>query len=130
MNFFPEGGAIVNRNVFDRNGMYDEEMFAFEGYEFSLRYMQSGLGELKAYCMDEIEFRHDHRYQQRKTDKDALRVRYNAEKMQASYDRLVQKHNIAFHHDWQWWTGKQLEDMTNRKLWQKIKQNLKRLVGR
>lgn len=129
-NFFPEGGAFINREVFNRYGMYDEEMFAFEGCEFSLRCLYSEFGELQAYCTDIIELIHDHRYQQKKTDKDSVRVRYSAEKTQASYYRLLQKYNIIFQHDWQWWTGKQLEDMTSRKLLKIIKQKLKGMVGR
>jgi len=128
-NFFPEGGAIVNRSIFARYGLYDEEMFAFEGYEFSLRCMQSEFGELRAYSIDGIELIHDHRYQQKKSDKNAVRVRYNSEKMQSSYNRIVQKYQIVFQHDWQWWTGKQVEDMTTPKLWQKVKRKLKSLLG-
>lgn len=129
-NFFPEGGAVVKRDVFTRYGMYDEGMFAFEGYEFSLRCMQSHFGELKVFCTDIIELIHNHRFQEKKIDKDAVRERYNAQKMQVSYNRLVQKHSIVFQHDWAWWTGKQLEDMTSRKHLQKIKQKLKGLFGR
>jgi len=124
-NFFPEGGAIVKRDVFTRYGMYDEAMFAFEGYEFSLRCMQSHFGELQVFCTDIIELIHDHRYQHKKTDKQAVRVRYNEEKMHASYNRFVEKHNISFNHNWQWWTGKQIEEMTSSKLWQKMKRRLK-----
>ena len=127
-NFFPEGGAIVKRNVFARYGMYDEEMYAFEGYEFSLRCMQSQFGELKVFCTDSIELIHDHRFQQKKTDKEAVHSRYNVEKMQNSYNRLIQKHNVVFQHDWQWWTVKQVEDMTSRNLWKKVKRKLKGLI--
>ncbi len=127
-NFFPEGGAFVNRNVFTRYGMYDEEMYAFEGYEFSLRCMQSQFGELKVFCTDSIELIHDHRFQQKKTDKDAVRSRYNVEKIQNSYNRLIQKHNVVFQHDWQWWTVKQVEDMSSRTLWKKVKRKLKGLI--
>lgn len=129
-NFFPEGGVILSRTIFEKYGLYDKEMFAFEGYEFSLRAMLSGYGELKAYPMHEITLIHDHRFQQKNADKDAVKQRYNEEKLRASYDRLVSKYGIDFEHDWQWWSQKQVEEMTKKKWGTGLKKAVKRVLGR
>lgn len=111
-NFFPEGGAMVKRTVFERIGLYDEEMFAFEGYELALRALLAAHGPLEVHHIDSIVLIHDHRYQKDSKDKEAVRQRYNDERMKASYDRMVQKYGIAFDHDWRWWTNRQLYVMT------------------
>ena len=125
MNVFPEGGAIVHRNIFERYGLYDAEMFAFEGYEFSIRCSKKGDGGLKAYRNERITLLHDHRYQETNTDKNTVRARYNTFQMQKSFNRIIERHSIAFHHDWKWWTDKQLEEMTSPKLWLAMKRRLK-----
>lgn len=129
-NFFPEGGVILSRTIFEKYGLYDEEMFAFEGYEFSLRAMLSVYGELKAFHMHEIELVHDHRFQQKSTDKDAVKQRYNEEKLKASYNRLISKYGIDFEHDWQWWSKKQVEEMTKKKWGTTLKKAVKGILGR
>ena len=129
MNVFPEGGAIVHRNIFERYGLYDAEMSAFEGYEFSIRCNQTGDGGLKAYRNESITLLHDHRYQETNTDKNTVRARYNTVQIQKSYNRLVERHKITFHHEWKWWTNKQLEEMTSPKLWLRMKRRLKRFLN-
>ncbi len=112
-NYFPGGASIIHRSIFDNYGLYDESMFVgFEDYEFALRAILSGRGELKAHLYKEIELIHDHRFQKSAKDKEAVRQRYNEEKIKASYNQMVQKYDIQFEHDWQWWCRQQVTSMT------------------
>jgi len=130
-NIFPGGGSIVHRSVFNTYGLYDEEMFVgFEDYEFGLRAMVSGKGELKVYHCAQIELVHDHRFQKSNNDKEAVRQRYNEQKLKASYDRMVSKYDIVFEHDWKWWTQKQVADMTQNKRVSQLKTALKKILGK
>jgi hypothetical protein len=116
--------------LFDRLGLYDAEMFAFEGYDLALRALLSDYGAFEVHHNDHLELIHDHRFQKSSKDKEAVRQRYNREKMKASYDRLISKHNIVFEHDWLWWTNNQLDLMTEPKLFLKIKQKIRNILIR
>ena len=130
-NCFPGGASIVHRSVFDTYGLYDEEMFVgFEDYEFALRAITSEHKNLEAFHFNNITLIHDHRFQKSSIDKKAVRERYNEEKLKLSYDRMVQKYNIVFEHDWKWWTQKQVADMTQTKRLHQIKTSIKRLFGK
>lgn len=130
-NCFPGGASIIHRSIFETYGFFDEEMFVgFEDYEFAIRAMLSEHGELKAYHMSKIEFIHDHQFQKSSSDKEAVRQRYNEDKLKASYQRLVSKFNIVFEHDWQWWTRKQVEDMTGNKWLSNMKERIKKVLNR
>lgn len=129
-NFFPEGGAFVKRSIFTSYGLYDEKMFAFEGYEFSLRAMMSDYGELKAYYISNIELIHDHRFQKSNRDKIAVKQRYDEERLKSSYDHMVSKLGIVFEHNWQWWSNKQVKDMTIHPLVSRFKSLISRIIKR
>jgi GT2 family glycosyltransferase len=45
-NYFPEGGSLVRRSVFEKFGLYDEIMYSLEGYEFALRALMSDKGQI------------------------------------------------------------------------------------
>ena len=122
-NFFPEGGAIVKRTVFERIGFYDENMFAFEGYEFALRALLSGKGALEVHHINNVELIHDHRFQKKKIDKEAVNQRYNKEKLKRSYEIICGKYNIVFKHDFEWWSKKQVLTMTMPR-WKQLLQKL------
>jgi GT2 family glycosyltransferase len=129
-NCFPGGAAIIHKSIFEKYGLFDDGMFVgFEDYEFALRALLSGFGQLQVYSVDTIELIHDHKFQKNIKDKLAVKERYNKDKMKASFDRLTSKYNIEFDHDWLNWTGKQVEDMTTPKFWQKVKRKLKSLLG-
>jgi GT2 family glycosyltransferase len=130
-NCFPGGASIIHRNIFETYGLFDEEMFVgFEDYEFAIRAKLSEYGELKAYHLNEIELIHDHQFQKSSSDKEAVRQRYNEEKLKASYERLVSKFNIVFEHDWQWWTRKQVVDMTKSKWFSTVKERINKVLNR
>lgn len=129
-NCFPGGASIIHRSIFETYGLFDEEMFVgFEDYEFALRAMLSTQGEFKACHIKEIELIHDHQFQKSSKDKEAVRQRYNEEKLKASYDRLVAKYNIVFDHNWQWWTRKQVQEMTENKWLLTMKKRIKKLLN-
>jgi GT2 family glycosyltransferase len=115
-NCFPGGASLVHRSVFATYGLFDEGMFVgFEDYEFALRAILSDKGPIQVHAIEKIELIHDHRFQKQSKDKTAVKQRYDYQKLKASYDRMVHKHNIIFEHDWQWWTDKQIQLMTQRK---------------
>lgn len=130
-NCFPGGASLIHRCVFETYGVFDELMFVgFEDYEFALRAMISEKGPLQVYTLDTIELIHDHQFQKSSKDKEAVRQRYNKERMEASYDRLVSKYGINFDHDWRWWTNNQLDMMTEPKLLRKFKHKIRSILSR
>jgi GT2 family glycosyltransferase len=112
-NCFPGGAVIIHRSVFQKYGLFDEDMFVgFEDYEFALRALLSNNGPLEVYAFDKIMLIHDHQFQKRSKDKIAVRERYSEDKMKVSYQRLIKKYKIDFDHDFEWWSKKQVASMT------------------
>jgi GT2 family glycosyltransferase len=129
-NCFPGGASIIHRSVFEIYGLYDNAMFVgFEDYEFALRALLSEQGQLKVNHIGFIQLIHEHRVQKTNANKNAIRQRYDANKLRVSYNHLMSKHNIHFEHDWKCWTDKQLEEMTSPKLWLRMKRILKRFFN-
>lgn len=130
-NCFPGGASIIQRRVFEHYGLFDEEMFVgFEDYEYALRAMLSDKGPLQVHALPIIELIHDHQFQKSSTDKAAVKLRYNEERLQASYNRLTEKFGVHFDHDWRWWTKNQVQVMTEPKWKIKLKQLLTRIMGK
>ena len=126
-NCFPGTGSVVNRNVFLTHGLFDESLFVgFEDYEYALRCMLSSQGALKVLHINQIVFIHDHQVQKSKEDREAVRMRYNENTIRESYNSIVNKYQIEFVHEWEWWTRNQLSEM-NRGLMPKFKKWLKKL---
>lgn len=130
-NCFPGGASLVHRSVFATYGLFDEGMFVgFEDYEFALRAMLNDKDPLQVHAIETIELIHDHQFQKTSTDKAAVKLRYNEERLQASYNRLTEKFGVHFDHDWQWWTRNQVQVMTEPKWKIKLKQLLTRVMGK
>jgi GT2 family glycosyltransferase len=128
-NCFPGGASIIHRSIFDTYGYFDEAMFVgFEDYEFALRAMLSKQGPFEVHLLEEIELIHHHQFQKTRQDKEAVRQRYNEERMKASYDRIISKYCITFDHDWRWWTNNQLTTMTKSKVLSKFKQKVRNFL--
>lgn len=107
-NSFPGGAAIIRRALFDRLGLYDENMFVgFEDYELCIRGLKTGLPS-RAYEVEDIQLVHDHRVALKQVDKDSILVRYDIEKHQTSDRQLLEKHNVVMEDDWQQWLGHQV----------------------
>jgi GT2 family glycosyltransferase len=123
-NTFSACGTIVNRSVFEIYGMFDEKMFVgMEEYEYTLRTMQSPAGEIEVFQFNDIEIIHDHRFQKKTADKEAIKLRYNNEMLQSSYNHMVKKYDIVLDHDFEWWSKKQVVTMTVPR-WKILLQNL------
>ena len=128
-NYFPSGASIVHRSIFDTYGLFDDALFAFEDYEYAIRLLTKGI-ELKVVTVEGITLMHDHKYQKADVDKAAVKARYNEEKLQHSFNHMQAEHNVVFEHDWEWWSRKQVSDMTADPIFKKIKSGLKRLIGK
>lgn len=129
-NCFPGGASIIHRSIFEKYGYFDEGMFVgFEDYEFALRAMLSDEGAFKVHHIQSIEMVHDHQFQKSSKDRDAVRLRYNEERLTASYERMVKKYGIEFEHNWQWWTKKQVQEMTEKRWITRIKQFISRFMN-
>jgi hypothetical protein len=92
--------------------------------------MQSPAGEIKVYQYNDIEIIHDHRFQKTTADKEATRVRYNMEMLEAGYNHMVQKYDIEMDHDFEWWSKKQVATMTVPKWKQKLNSIITKIFHR
>lgn len=109
-NTFPGGASIINRSLFDRLGNYDEKMFiGFEDFEFCIRGLLSGK-PVTAYLFHDIELLHIHRRIKNSEGKKATLTRYNANFIEKSYNRIVEKHNVTLASSWKHWISKQTEE--------------------
>lgn len=121
-NYFPSGASIIKRSIFKNYGLFAQDIFAFEDYEYAIRMLVSSKYQLKVQNIFDINLCHNHRYQKNKSDKQAVEVRYNTEKLAISFNWIQKKHSITFEHDWDWWSKKQLYDMTKKESYfQRIK---------
>jgi len=114
-NYFPSGASIVSRGIFNKYGLFDNRLFAFEDYEYAIRALLSDKEPLQAIEINNISLIHDHQPAHRSSDKKAVRFRYNEKLLKKSFNRILQKHDINFDHNWQWWSKKQLFEMTKMK---------------
>lgn len=128
-NYFPSGASIINRSVFNQYGLFDEKLFAFEDYEFAIRMLIEEQNPIKVYNIDNITLIHDHKFQVSKVDRNAVKARYNELRLTDSFEWMQEKHNIKFIHDWQWWSKKQIIDMTGKTIFQRIKGKIKRALS-
>ncbi len=108
-NTFPGGASFINRKLFDRLGLYDDKMFVgFEDYELCIRGIRLG-NPVKARLIHDIELVHDHRQAKKSEDKNAVLTRYDVRLIEASSNRITEKHNIIFGNDWKNWVTNQVE---------------------
>lgn len=110
-NMFPGGAAIVSRHLFNRLGLYDQEMrIGLEDWELALRAILAG-APIKTRSIEDILLIHDHRSAQDEESKKAILVRYNDKTIENSYQRLVEKHKVKWDHDYKPWLNEQLQLM-------------------
>jgi hypothetical protein len=96
-NYFLGGASLVRMSVFDKNGLYDENMFVgYEDYEFSLRFLIEQKRPLKALFVDKIDFLHSHLPPLFKSDIKSIAKRYDTKANQQSLDLLEQKLGLSF----------------------------------
>lgn len=107
-NAFSGGAAIIDRRLFERLGPYDEEMFiGFEDFELCIRALRIG-SPVRALIMPDIEMTHFHRRADKEEDRKYAAIRYDCERLQASYSRLCRKHDLLLDDPWQPWIEEQL----------------------
>jgi GT2 family glycosyltransferase len=83
-NAFPASHVFVIRKLFDRLGLFDEEMFiGFGEYELCLRGILSG-EPVRAKVIHDIAFQHEHRKAANEFDRSASLVRYDYDLYQNS----------------------------------------------
>lgn len=107
LNKFPGGAAIISRRLFDRLGLYDEQMFVgLEDVELCIRALRQER-PVRAMCVPDIELAHHHRAAQSEPDRRAIRLRYDREHLDASYGRLLKKHNVVYRDNYRKWAAAQ-----------------------
>ncbi len=110
-NVFPGGGAVVSRALFERLGGYDEELLAFEDFELALRAMRRGQGICVQHIHD-INLLHDHRVVKSVVDREAVAVRYDAERVGLAHDKIERIYGVSFDRNYQAWLEQQILEMT------------------
>lgn len=120
LNLFPGGASLVKRALFERLGFYDERMFVnFEDYELCLRGVISG-HPVRAYHIDDILLRHDHRRVANESDRAYVAIRYDHDRTQASAQRIFEKYHLRIKDDAATWSKTQKYKLLHgRKWWSK-----------
>lgn len=107
-NWFPGGGAIVNKSIFHDHGEFDDKIFVgFEDFEFAMRAMVNK-NPLKAMYIEEITLIHDHNYSKKSVDKSYAGVRYSILSHIKSSRRIKKKHGLIYDGYLKWVIAKRI----------------------
>jgi GT2 family glycosyltransferase len=99
-NWFPGGAAFVRKQLFNRLGLYDDQIFvSLEDYELAIRGIREG-NPVNAKLLNDIVLVHDHKCITLDNDRNAVLVRYDIRSLGKSYEHIKVKHNVRFRHDW------------------------------
>lgn len=108
-NTFPGGAAFVNRQLFDRLGLYDDRMFVgFEDFELCIRALLMK-NPVKVKLIHDIKLTHNHIYTKKTEDRNAVLARYDITSLEFSFNRMTEKHKVILEGDWQKWVNYQVE---------------------
>lgn len=110
-NVFPGGGSVVHRKVLEDLGYYDEELLAFEDFELALRAIVRGK-ELCVKHIQDIELRHDHKVVKSPEDHQAVRIRYDLDRVGRAHDKVERVYGVSFDKNYAEWLDDQIKDMT------------------
>jgi GT2 family glycosyltransferase len=111
-NSFPGGASIISRGVFDRLGVYDEELFVgFEDFELAIRAWKQGQPLLVS-RLDSVNLIHDHRVSNAEIDKTSSRVRYDVKSITHSHSVIERKHGIRLDPNFAEWLKEQVRQLT------------------
>lgn len=111
-NAFPGGASIIDRRVFERHGLYDEDLFVgFEDFELAIRAWRGGR-PLMARHVDDIVLIHDHRVSQSAADKKTAFVRYDTGHINHSHAVVQRKHGILMDPNFGDWLKEQVRQLT------------------
>lgn len=111
-NVFPGGASLINREMFERIGLYDESLFAFEDFEMSLRADRLGC-PIAAMHVPDVNLLHDHRVAISSDDRHAVEVRYNLERVGKAHDAVQARYGVSFDKNYKVWLEQQVLEMTN-----------------
>lgn len=115
------GACIINRKLFDINGLYNEQFFVgFEDFEFCLRAIKAGR-DLKVIELPHIQLNHNHKKVTTGYDNDYLQTRYNAEKIEQSYKLIQKLHGLTLPDNGVSWSQKKINQMSNKSLQEESK---------
>ena len=109
-NTFLGSPSFINRKLFDRLGLFDDRMFAFEDFELCIRAILLG-NPIKGRLIHNIKFTHNHIYAKKTEDKTAALARYGISSLEFSFNRMTEKHNVILEGDWQKWVNSQVEQI-------------------
>lgn len=111
-NVFPGGASFINRKLFNRLGLYDDKMFVgFEDFELCIRGIRLG-NPVKARIISDIELVHNHRQTKKIQDNKAILTRYDIQLLEASFNRMAEKHNIILESNWKNWVSNQVKKVS------------------
>lgn len=131
-NVFPGGGSLVQKTTLASLGYYDEDLMAFEDFEFALRALVNGR-ELRVKQIDDIELLHDHRTVKTPEDYQAAKIRYDVEKVGEAHDKIVRLYGVHLDKNYAKWLSNQFKDMTEsrwkRKLVNTFSVYLEKMLG-
>jgi len=110
-NVFPGGASLISRKMFDRIGLYDDNLFAFEDFELSLRAEQMGCPVTARHVTD-VNLLHDHRVVTNADDRQAVEVRYSLERVGRAHDAVESRYGVSFDKNYKVWLEQQVLDLT------------------
>jgi GT2 family glycosyltransferase/glycosyltransferase involved in cell wall biosynthesis len=111
-NAFPGGASVISRSLFERCGLYDEDLFVgFEDFELAIRAWKKGRPVLVARC-DGIELIHDHQVSTSIHDKAAAKVRYDVKRITHSHRCIEEKHRVLLDPNFSNWLQEQIAQVT------------------
>ena len=117
VNMFPGGASLVKRTIFDRLGLYDEQIFIeYEDYELCLRGVISG-NPVKAYKIDDILLYHNHRRASSELDRSYVAMRYDHNRARSSAERIFEKHHLHIQNDSSSWSKAQKYKLLHGRIW-------------
>jgi glycosyltransferase involved in cell wall biosynthesis len=125
-NKFPGGASVMKRSVFERHGLYDEQMFVgFEDFELAIRAVKSG-EPIDCRLIEDIELIHKHVFAKAQTDKKYIKMRYNTSFLEQSYQRLVEKHGVELYSDdsYKPWAQERINRLAGQSFAQKVRRKL------
>ncbi|MFN8207205.1 MAG: glycosyltransferase [Bacteroidales bacterium] len=120
VNCFPGGASIIHRSIFKKYGLYKQELFAFEDYEFAIRCLVKN-DPINACLIDDIVLEHRHVYHRRKEDKNAVYERYNSSRLNDAIQTIERTLQVELNHYWEWWVTRQVFLMTENRPLRRIK---------
>lgn len=107
INSFPGGASIINRRIFEKVGLYDENIFVgFEDLELAIRALSISK-KLICKTINDIELAHHHKVAENKNDVISIKNRYSNNLIRNSFEYLQKKHGIVYDHQWDWWVRRQ-----------------------